>query len=102
MNENSPENGPQIPPMPDIKDTHNLRVWMKKNIKKPPLGYDDMRHPDGTPLNPDEQIDTYIQQTIDVIEFKKARNHPEATYEPLKESLQSQLLPQEPPTSPTT
>lgn len=60
-------------PMPDIEDTDNLKLWIEDNAKRPPVGYDAMKHPDGKPFTQEEQIGAYIQQTLDVIEFRKSR-----------------------------
>src|SRR3990167_8434130 len=95
MSESSPEGRPQIPPMPDIKDTENLKPWMKTYIIKPPKGYDDMKHPDGTPFNEGEQIDAYIKQTIAVIEVHKLRNQPDTAYDKIRQSILNSTQPED-------
>lgn len=93
----SPENNPNLPPMPDIRDTEQLKGWMQQNIKRQP--YDQMFQPDGTPMTEEEQRDVYINQTIAVIEARKARKSPDSVFEALKQSILDLTQPADPPTS---
>lgn len=71
------ETQPQQLPTPNIDDKDELRKWLKSVRTNPPAGYDAMTHPDGTPFTDEEQIETFINQTLDVVEFKRKRGYPE-------------------------
>lgn len=83
-------------PMPDIKDTDKLSGWMRTNIIRPPKGYNDLKHKDGSHLSEKEQIEVYIGQTIDVIEFCKQQNRPASDYEQVKEAVLELTQPPKP------
>lgn len=65
-------------PMPNIDNKDELKRWLKSVRKIPPAGYDAMTHPDGTPFTDEEQIETFINQTLDVVEFKRKRGTPDS------------------------
>lgn len=71
------EGQPQELPMPDMDNKDELKAWLKSVKKTPPAGYDAMTHPDGTPFTDEEQIETFINQTLDVVEFKRKRGTPD-------------------------
>lgn len=71
------ETQPQELPILNIGDRDELRKWLKSVKKTPPAGYDAMTHPDGTPFTIEEQIETFINQTLEVVEFKRKRGDPE-------------------------
>lgn len=71
------ENESQELPQPNIDDKDELRKWLKSVRTNPPAGYDAMTHPDGTPFTDEEQKETFINQTLEVVEFKRKRGDPE-------------------------
>lgn len=71
------ETKPQEFPILNIEDRDELRKWLKSVKTTPPAGYDAMTHPDGTPFTDEEQIETFINQTLEVVEFKRKRGYPE-------------------------
>lgn len=87
MGNDSLENQSMKEPMPDVSDVENLKPWMKANIIRPPKGYDAMQHSDRTPFSEDEQIDAYIGQTTEVIEFLKQQNRPTSDFTDVKQAI---------------
>lgn len=95
-----PEQIRPIPPVGNMKDIANVTAWMKTHIKRIPAGYDDLTRPDGTPLTLDEQFDTYVKQTTDVLEFMIERNDPDERFRELETTLmENTKLPSPPPIS---
>lgn len=69
---------------------------MKNHIVRPPKGYDDQRHGEGgTPLTPEEQIDVYIQQTIDVIKIQQERGRLDRVKGNITRTIQNMTQPED-------
>lgn len=63
---------------PDITNPNVLGEWLDKYVQKPFVGFDDKKHPDGTPYSMDEQIGESKTQLRTVVEdFTKMGRSPE-------------------------
>lgn len=47
---------------PNIHNKRAFETWLRRYVDRPFGGYDDLRHPDGTPFSYQEQVATSIAQ----------------------------------------
>lgn len=69
--------------LPDIENQEQFDEWLNKYVQRPMAGYDDLTHPDETPLSRDEQIEATKTQlrkfTDEMMELGKRTNSIEKT-----------------------
>lgn len=87
----------QIVP-PDLTNEGTLNQWLNRYVDRPFKGYDDLRHPDGTPFSHQEQIEaSKVQLRTVADEWPQIGKTPEQIAEHLTFSIQSLREPDERP-----
>jgi hypothetical protein len=73
---------------PNIDDPEELNRWLDQYVQKPFLGYEDKKHPNGTPFTLEEQTEASRDQLRQVArDFKLLKRPKTEIQEILKESV---------------